>query len=509
LTQGQAIVQHAQERFKTRPYQHQIEDIALLFDHEFFFLANEMGTGKSATVINAACLLREHQLIYSVLVISPAAVRSVWINPDFGEVKKHCWFASCVLEFHQKLKIIWRDKHAGEEAANRQLFWLVTNYEFIRSEEHRDQLKQLLHGRKFMMVCDESSFIKSAGAAQTKACIELGQLAVRRVALNGTPIGNNPMDLWSQVAFLSRRILPYKNFYAFRADFAEMKTRPFPKIIRFKNLDRLQDLIAPHCVRREKKDCLDLPEKIYTVQECALSEETWKIYKTMRDDAVVWMDEHPSMAAQAGVKVMRLSQITGGFLGGFEREDFPVEVIDGHALSGDVQEIGREKLDMLRSWVTELLAERPNRKIIVWCRFRKEIERVATDLADLITTYRLYGQSKTEREEAVGIFSDLRHGKPALLSAQEQAGGFGLNLIAADAVAYYSQNYSLMNRLQSEDRCHRPGQKNNVLYLDILATGPKGQKTVDHVIYKALKAKEELATWTVSAWKRALMEEEE
>jgi len=507
MTQGQAVVAHAQERFKIPPYRHQVEDIATLFDHEQYFLALEMGLGKSYIVINTACLLREHRLIDAVLVVSPASVRSVWVNPDFGQIKQHSFFPSCVLEFHQKLKVVWRDSYTSDEEAKQQLVWISTNYEWLRSEEHRQQLKQLLHNRKFMMVADESSFIKSHGAQQTKACIELGELAVRRVALNGTPIGNSPLDLWSQLAFLSRRILPYKNFYAFRADFTEMKTRPFPKIIRYKNLDRLQTLIAPHCVRREKKDCLDLPDKIYSVQECPLTEDTWRIYKTMRQDAVVWMEAHPSMAAQAGVKVMRLSQITGGFLGGFERDDFPVEVIDGHALSGEVQEIGREKLDLLREWVTECLAERPTRKLIVWCRFRKEIERIATELADLVPTYRLYGQSGKERAEAVAIFSDLRHQKPALLSAQEQAGGFGLNLIGADAVCYYSQNYSLMNRLQSEDRCHRPGQKNNVVYLDILATGPTGQKTVDHVIYKALKAKEELASWTVSAWKRALEEE--
>jgi SNF2 family DNA or RNA helicase len=62
--------------------------------------------------------------------------------------------------------------------------------------------------------------------------------------------------------------------------------------------------------------------------------------------------------------------------------------------------------------------------------------------------------------------------------------------------------------LQSEDRVHRPGQTRNVLVLDMLATGPAGQKTIDHRVVKRLREKNDLANWTVQAWKRELLEEE-
>ncbi len=492
------------ERWKIKPYAHQVVGVRLLVEHKAFGLFDEMGCGKSAQVVNSACLLAESGAIDVVLVISPAAVRSVWLNPEWGEIRKHAWLPSRALEFHSKVRLMWQDEGV-------RLDWVVTNYEYLRIEEHRDELLRLLHGRRILMVTDESSFIKNRRAAQTKACVAVGRQAARRVILNGTPVGNNVFDLWSQMNFLDPKILPYKNFYHFRSEFAVMGGWHDKKVIQWKNLDRLQELIAPHVIRREKKDCLDLPSKIRTKIEVPLSEATWKVYKEMRDEAVVWLGENPSMAAQAGVKVMRLSQITSGFLGGFiepENEVMSLSVERRIAVQVPAaREIGREKLDLLRGWVTERLEEDPGRKIIVWCRFRPELERVAADLADMLPTYRLYGQGRKERAEAVDRFSKIEDKNPALLAGQVQAGGFGLNLIAADVVVYLSNDFSLLTRLQSEDRVHRPGQTKHVVYLDVLATGPKGQKTIDAHISKALQEKEDIATWTCAAWKQALTEE--
>jgi hypothetical protein len=54
---------------------------------------------------------------------------------------------------------------------------------------------------------------------------------------------------------------------------------------------------------------------------------------------------------------------------------------------------------------------------------------------------------------------------------------------------------------------HRPGQKYPVSYFDVVATGPQGQKTIDHTIQKALRNKLDIAKWTTGAWVSALLEE--
>lgn len=496
---GSELVAQNKSRFVLPPYRHQEADVTSVLDYASYGLLLEMRLGKTKIIIDAAQLLYEYGHITCVLVVSPAPVRSVWNNadPELGEIKKHSFIPTRVVEYHAKVKTTWADPDP-------KLVWLTTNYEYLRSAEHREELKSILHGQKFMLVLDESSFIKNRAAIQTKACMELGRLAARRYILNGTPVTQSPLDLWSQVNFLDPRILPYKNFFHFRSEYAVLGGWHNKQILSYKNLDKLQVLIAPHVIRREQKDCLDLPPTVETHVEVPLSEATWSFYKQMRDDAVVWMEQNPSLAAQAGVRVMRLSQITSGFLGGFVEDG--EDIVDGHPVD-KAREIGREKLDWLREYVKERLLESPTRKLIVWCRFRPEIERVAEDLKDLLPTYRLYGQGKKERDTAVSFFSKRDSTRPALLAAQPQAGGIGLNLIAADVNVYLSNSHSLWHRLQSKERSHGPGQPNTVLYVDVLATGPKGQKTVDHSIVKALRGHHDLAQWTVSAWKKVLEEE--
>ena len=80
-----------------------------------------------------------------------------------------------------------------------------------------------------------------------------------------------------------------------------------------------------------------------------------------------------------------------------------------------------------------------------------------------------------------------------------QTGGYGITLVQANTVIYYSNGYDLEKRMQSEDRAHRIGQKKTVTYVDIIA-----EDTVDTKIVKSLRKKiniaskvmgEELKSW--------------
>lgn len=488
-----------QSRFKIPPYRHQAAGVRDLLNNEAFALWWEMGTGKSKAVVDAACILACEEEIKGVLVVCPSAVKSVWSSQIFGQIKEHCWLPGRVWEFHSSTKAAG---YLSAEGGTR-LDWIVTNYEYIRNKEHRERLEGMLRQfSPFLMVCDESAFIKSRTAEQTKACIKLGEKASRRVVLNGTPIANNPLDLWSQARFLGAGLLPFKNFYHFRSEFAVLGGFQGRQVVQWKNLDRLQDLMRPFSSRVEKKDCMDLPPKVYTQVEVQLSEESWKIYKEMRDEACAWLGENPSLAAQAGVRVMRLAQITAGFLGGVVQvgDDLTAEQI------AVISEIGREKLDAFIEWVKARLEEDPKRKMVAWCRFRPELERCAKELSFLLPTYKFYGQTKKQRRETEESFSKDTPG-PALQCAQVQAGGLGQNWAFADVEAYLSNDYSFWYRKQSEDRLHRGGQTKSVLVADFLATGPKGQRTIDHVMVKAVHGKEDISQWTCAGWKRALEEE--
>ena len=85
-----------------------------------------------------------------------------------------------------------------------------------------------------------------------------------------------------------------------------------------------------------------------------------------------------------------------------------------------------------------------------------------------------------------------------------QTGAKGLNMAAASDMVYVSCDWSLLTRDQSSFRIVGPDQKRPATYLDVLATGPGGEPTVDHVVVKALREKRDVAAMTADAWRSEL-----
>ena len=97
--------------------------------------------------------------------------------------------------------------------------------------------------------------------------------------------------------------------------------------------------------------------------------------------------------------------------------------------------------------------------------------------------------------------------KPAALVGTAKTGGLGLDLSGASTTVYVSNDYSLLVRQQSAARVLGPNQKRPCAYYDFVATGPAGQKTVDHMVLKALRGKDSLAEWGAARWAAELKEE--
>jgi hypothetical protein len=517
-------------RCRLPPFHHQKIGVEALQKHPYFMLADEMGAGKTAQAIIAAQFLYEDGVIDRALVVAPAAVRDVWFDEELGELKKHLFLPANVYLFHHTT-------HRWQSGDGERMIWIIANYEFIRKDEHLDTLLESC-GKKTLLILDESSAVKSYRAAQTKACFKLRKRAGRVVLLNGTPIANNPMDLFSQGNLMDFSVLECSGITHFRARYAEMGgytvTTPWgsrpTQIVGWRNLDDLQKRFAPYVLRRLKKDCLDLPPVLPAVTLTAtLDPATWKIYKEMRDEMVAWLQNATvSVAAQTITKILRLSQITSGFVGGVEAEVIN-ELQEGRPdwLPGlelghqgpiqPVQEVGREKLDVLLDWTEEQFENDPNLKLLIWCRFIPELRRLLEALQARFPLAKLgsiagkamfHRSHKEEREEALRLL-DPRTAPdgPVIVGGTYGTGSLGLNLTACHTVVNCSFDYSLWKKLQSDARVDRPGQTSPVSYFDIIAVGPKGQRTIDHIIIKTQREKEEVATWTTSAWVQALTAE--
>ncbi len=504
---------------RVKPYDHQLVGIKKLVEQPYFMLADEMGAGKTKQVIDAAQLLYEMGIIHRVIVITPASVRSVWYDQEFGELQKHLWEGTSSRVFKYRGNIEYWDWCVSGDSYLR---WVITNYEFIRRKE---RLQKLLFAadHKTLLVLDESSFIKSGGANQSRACSKLRKRCGRVVLLNGTPISNSPMDMLNQGNIMSKTILECPTKTHFKARYATMapvlsrKGNPLKsprgfaiKVVKeWRDLEDLQRRFAPYVLRRLKKDCLDLPPKLDPVYfQVPLDADTWAKYQEMKKELVAWLTSNiVASASQAGVKVMRLAQICSGFVGGVEEwdENGPRDV--------DPIPVGDEKLQLVLEWISNRYDEDPNEKLLLWCRFRPELDRLYQRLMGDSTILpikiaRLWGGQKTEeREEALHLLHPEGPPGPGIVLGTLGTGAFGLNLSAAHTVMYVSSDSKLSVYLQSLDRVHRPGQRFPVSYFHVIATGPDGQKTIDHTIVSALRRKEDLATWTCSAWVKALEEE--
>lgn len=544
--------------FKTPPFDHQLAGIDALVRWDnpatgriyggCFMLADEMGAGKTKQTIDAAQILFARGEIERVIVLAPKPVRDVWYEETLGEIKKHLWdnTPAKVVLFHNNVKT-WSINDANREIP--QLTFVLANYEFIRSKERFKQLRRYAT-HKTMLVLDESSAVKNHRSEQTKASLIIRRDCDRVVLLNGTPIANSPLDLYSQANIMDPRILACKSFTYFRARYAVMGG--YKQIVQWVNLEDLQRRMHPYVLRRLKKDCLDLPDKMPpVVLSVALSAEAWNIYREMRDDMVAWLDRQTiSVAPQAGVKALRLAQITSGFLGGISNAS---DIVDSETIesipswmervsrqeptrptgeltettTGPVREIGSEKLELFLEWFRVRLLEDSSFKVLVWCRFRPELhrlERVIREKFPEVSVGTIHGGQKSDKyktieDERVLVEEGERNKALRLLDPRTAprgsvvvlgtpaSGSMGLNLTAANVVVYMSNDFNLKTRLQSEDRVHRPGQTRAVSYFDIIATGPRGQKTIDHRIIRALRDKENIANWTVDKWREVLMEE--
>ena len=475
-------------KFKTEPYEHQKDALKKCWNKESFAIFAEMGTGKTKIALDNACILYNKGKIDRLLVVAPKGTYMNWVDqeipthvPDYIERNVLAWKPNITDKYEQQLKAI-RDSNDYKFKI------FVMNVESLSTKKGIYYAKLFLTG-KSMMIVDESTTIKNPQAKRTKNILSLAREAKYRRILTGSPVTQSPMDLWAQMDFLDPEILGQQSFYAFRTRYAVVitanaagGTHKYQKIVKFKNLAQLGQLVSPHSYRILKKDCLDLPEKTFTKREIELTDEQKHAYGEMKANAMTILKGESLTAVNVLTQLMRLHQITCGHM-----------KTDG----GDTLNLKNNRLDELM----QILAETSG-KAIIWANYIHDILNIEAAIKKEYgpTSYcTYYGATKAEdRQRCIYDFQNSKNDCRFFIG-NTQTGGYGITLTAASTVIYYSNNYDLEKRIQSEDRAHRIGQKNPVLYIDLVSKG-----TVDEKIIKSLRNKvniakeisgEELSKW--------------
>ncbi len=463
--------------FKTKPFAHQMAALRRLWLMNSGALLMEQGTGKTGVVTHFIGLhyldgkKKQPQSFDKVLIVCPLSTMGVWVS----ELRKHLPKSVAAETVVYRLVGNRNQRISKIKAAIncKGLKILLINY------ESSWRLEEWLHlFSADILISDESHRIKSPRAKQSKALWRLGHKAKRCVIMTGTPVVSGPHDIWSQWNFLDPHVFG-DNWYRFQSHYV-IKGGYFQKeIVGFRDIATLKSKIRRSSFIITKSECLDLPEKIFQRVPVELSQNSKNIYNEMATQLVVEIEEGKvSTASIVLVKLLRLAQITGGFL---------------KDIDGDIHDIGSEKLDTCLELIDDRVGD--GHKIVIFCRFRHDISRLSQALvARDIKHVCLTGSVKShDRDAIITQFQSQRRGSPVVFISQIAAGSLGITLTAANTAIFYSLDFSLANYLQAADRLHRIGQTQKVTYLHLIVS-----HSIDQVVYEILKRKEDVAKFILA-----------
>lgn len=460
------------EIFKTKPFDHQLKCFEISKDAEFYGLFFEQGCGKTKVVIDTTVHLFKEKKIDTLLIIAPNGVHKNWITDELPihcniEYEAFCWNGTINKENITQLEKTHKSKKLRIYSFNIECFVGLKQQELLRS---------IISSNKCLLALDESQTIKNQSAKRTKFIVDkISKLVKYKRIMTGTPVTKGVQDLYTQLKFLSEDIIGISSFYAFKNKYCQMGGFQMKQIVGYKSVDLLQDKIQTHTMRILKKECLDLPEKLYQKAPYDLTEEQLKIYNEIRDDGIAWVKNakengDPITLDSALVRMKKLQQVALGYLLNIEGKEL-IEIIPPNK---------NPRLLKLKE-----LLENIQGKVIIWTIYTQDIIYIKQMLGELAVIYS--GKiDQEEKEENKKLFKN--DPKIKYLIANTQAMARGHTLTEAETSIYYCNSFDLELRLQSEDRNHRQGTKNNVLYIDLEAN-----KTMDKKIIKALRSKKKVA----------------
>lgn len=512
---------------KTKPFRHQQEEWEHSRDMPYRAILWEQGTGKTKLTLDTVGHQYLEGNVDGLLVVAPNGVHRNWLSDEIPTHLPEDILAQTLGHvYHSKRAGTKWHKQAVEDVINHKgLAVLCISYDAFMTKAGKEAVRDFLWKRKTFYVLDESSRVKNPSAKRTKSIVASGKYAPFRRILNGTPVSNGPFDVFSQVKFLDEHywhqhelgsFLIFKQHFGIwkRVQLKELdsrgRPREFDKLVDYRRLEELSGLLAPIASRVTKEDVLDLPPKLYSKRYVELTPQQERLYEQLRKDFMAFLNsgedcgpcggsgwiEYEGVEApcvdcdgtgkeQGGMvtaplaitRLLRLQQVVCGYI--------PVETFE-EGKQPELQDVpgGNPRIELLGE-----IAEDLSSPFIVFARFVRDIDLIMEKLESLGIPAVRYDGSTGPEERAEAIQAFQKDGTAKAFVANTAVAAEGLTLHAAKTVVYYSNDFMLAKRLQSEDRAHRIGQEHPVQYIDIVAPG-----TIDEHIVDALRKKFDVAT---------------
>jgi len=276
------------------PFDHQKVTSAFLTLNQEGFVLNQIGSGKSMSLLWAFDYLRQEKLCNKMLIVSPlSTLERVWGDEIFRHFEN---LSFTVL-------------HGSAEKRRKLL--AIDNDIYIINHDGLEVLHDELMAREDIdaVVIDEIAEFRNANTAKWKAAADVLKGRKWKWGMTGSPTPRAPTDAWAQTKLLSPSKGP-KYFTRFR-DSVMRQVTTFKWVPRPEANAIVKELMQP-AVLFTRDECLDLPPCTFSYRHVEMSKEQKLAYKQMFDKLCLEYEEGQVVAVNEAVKAIKLVQVVAG-----------------------------------------------------------------------------------------------------------------------------------------------------------------------------------------------------
>ena len=463
-----------------------------------FLLADMMGCGKTAEVLQLAMYNKNHEGAKHCLII--CCTNSSKFNWK-EDIEKHTNGQEIQYIIGSRLR---RDKKSintdtGSKAKYDDLtnmtmygkkdgeplpYFLVVNIEALRYKVGKDHLitnkivEMVNNGEISLIAIDEIHRNASPKSMQGKQILNIKKKInthIEWIPMTGTPIVKKPTDVFLPLKLVGGH--DYSNYWNWCQQFCLFGGFGGHEIVGYKNIDQLKQMLEPNMLRRLKSDVLDLPEKVHNIEYVSNSQYQQKLYGQIVNE-LANTKEHIISSLNPMTKFLRLRQVNGSP----ELVDRSIQV-DKSYLSKNA------KLSRLIEIIDDIVAN--DEKVVVFSNWVEPLRTLYKYISKKYKTCVYTGtMSSEDRQKHKEVF--INNSEYKVMLGTVGALGTSHTLTVANNVIFYDEPWNPSDKVQCEDRCHRAGTTKTVNVYTLIC-----ENTIDEVVHNIVYRKEGISNYIV------------
>jgi len=446
---------------RTKPWMHQLAAFRYLSGRDAALIDLQPGSGKSKVLVDY-CINTPG--VRRVLICAPLSFVGGWQAQFVQHAGRPCVVARC--DTGSVASKMARAVRCFDEAkAMNRLAVVVINYDAVWREPFGEWA---LDAQFDVVAADEVQALRSPGSRRSRYAYRLGRQAQTRIGLSGTPFPESPLDAYGVCRFLSPSLLG-TNYRAFLQRYAVLGGFGNHSVLGYINQEELKAKIATLRFHQEPQG-YELPERLDIDIPLALPDAARTLYAQLQRDFYGRVARGEVTIANAAVAVVRLQQLTSGYI--------PLD--DSENGAGILHRVHTAKRDALGDLLESFDRDEP---VVVFCRFHHDLAAVY-EVAHQVGRQSAEISGRPGRPALTLVGGTWADGPETVLAVQGQSGVEGVDLTRASKAVYYSYVWELGKYEQSGRRLLRAGQTRPCTYYHLLC-----DDTVDGRIRRLLAAK--------------------